>query len=108
MAAKKGLLSYDFVVDIALHTTPILLFLAAAVFLRFSHRLHQPLLCECTKNSSHHFLNHIAILTLTLPIDINVPNTSALVLETKDSFVSLVTKTMSAKSYNSYRKIACA
>ena len=35
MAAKKGLLSYVCVVDIALHTTPILLFLVAAVFLRF-------------------------------------------------------------------------
>ena len=33
----------------------------------------------------------IAILTLTSPTDINLPTTSALVLVTKDSFVSLVT-----------------
>ena len=33
----------------------------------------------------------IAILTLTSPTDINFPTTSALVLVTKDSFVSLVT-----------------
>ena len=79
-----------------------MLFLAAAVFPRFSHRLREPLLCEWTKNSSRHFLNHIAILTLTSAIDINVPTTSALVLETKDSFVSLVTKTMSVNSYDSY------
>ena len=84
-----------------------MLFLAAAVFPRFSHRLREPLLCEWTKNSSRHFLNHIAILTLTSAIDINVPTTSALVLETKDSFVSLVTKAMSVNSYDSYRKIAC-
>ena len=31
------------------------------------------------------------ILTLTSPTDINLPTTSALVLVTKDSFVSLVT-----------------
>ena len=33
----------------------------------------------------------IAILTLTSPIDINVPTTSALILITKDYFVLLVT-----------------
>ena len=33
----------------------------------------------------------IAILTLTLPIDINAPTRDALVLVAKDSFVSLVT-----------------
>ena len=33
----------------------------------------------------------IAILALTSPTDINLPTTSALVLVTKDSFVSLVT-----------------
>ena len=87
--------------------TPILLFLAAAVFPRFSHRLHEPLLWEWTKNSSRYFLNRIAILTLKTPIDINVTPTSALALETKDSFLSLVTKTMSVNSYDSYRKIAC-
>ena len=35
----------------------------------------------------------VAILTLTSPIDIYVPKSSALVLETKDCFVSLVTIT---------------
>ena len=39
----------------------------------------------------YYLLQNIAILTLTSPVGINVPTRSVLVIETKDSFVSLVT-----------------
>ena len=56
-----------------------------SLYFSFSH-------FSCPKDPVYCFISYvtIVILTLTSPIDINAPTRDALVLVTKDSFVSLV------------------